>query len=298
MLIFYIFSPVLTDPSQSYFQRKGELVTVTKTREWQKGFNKHIDVSLKSSSGLKVDLTVLIPKNINTARPLSVVLAGYGTGRRATELISDSKDIVIAAISYPYYGDKHVNNIRDFLFNVKEIKKAIIDTTPAVLLALDYLIKQPYVNPKHVEVVGVSFGAFLASIPGALDKRVKRVWLVQGAANPASIFEYHIRSDYLNKSMRRIAARLLEFVIAGHYLKPELWVGKISPRPVLVINTYDDSTFPKGSVETLHQSLGQPNEIIWLQGLHVRPDREEVVQQLANLIFARMAEDYKLQETK
>jgi len=294
VFILFIILPVLTDPSKTYVQRKGEIINVTKTREWQQGRNKYIELSLESSSGLLVDLTILIPKEANTPRPLSIVLAGYGTGRRATELVSDSRGIIVAALSYPYYGDKHINDISNFLFNVKKIQQGIIDTTPAVLLALEYLIKQPYVNPEQIEVVGVSFGAFLASIPGALDNRIKRVWLVQGAADPATIFEYYLKNNLLNKSLRRIAARLLEFVIAGHYLKPELWVGKISPRSVIAINTLYDPTFPKQSVAILHQSLGQPNEIIWIKGLHVRPDREEVIQQLAALVFTRIAADYKV----
>lgn len=297
ILVVYFFLPVFSDPSTSFFQRKGEIVNAIKTREWQEGNNKFIDLSLKSSSGLMVDLTVLIPKEANTPRPLSIVLAGYGTGRRAPELISDSKGIVIAAISYPYYGDTKINDISQFISNVKKIQKGVIDTAPAVLLALEYLIKQPYVNPEKIELVGVSFGAFLASTPAALDNRIKRVWLVQGAADPASIFEYYLQNSLLNKSLRRIAASLLEFVIAGHYLKPELWVGKISPRPVIVINTRYDPTFPKESVATLHQSLGQPNEVIWLKGLHVTPGRKGVIQQLADLVFTRMASDHKINTT-
>ncbi len=290
--IIYFFAPVFFDPSDTFLQRKGSVVNVTQTRTWQEKGNRFIDVTLKSTSGLVVDLTVHIPKEITTSRPLSIVLAGYGTGRRATELIDDSKGIILAAISYPYYGDIQINDISQFLLNVKEIQQAIIDTTPAVLLALDYLIKQPYVNPEQVEIVGVSFGAFLAAVPGAMDERVKRVWLVQGAADPASVFEYYMSSDVMNKSLRRIAASLLEYVIAGHYLKPELWLGKISPRPVIVINTRHDVTFPKKSVATLHQALGQPNEVIWLKGLHVRPDRKGVVQQLSSIVLSRIAADY------
>lgn len=297
IFVIYIALPVLSDPSKTFIQRKGDVVNVTKTREWQEGINKFIELSLKSSSGLIVDLTILIPKEANTPRPLSIALAGYGTGRRASELISDSKGIIVAALSYPYYGDKHINDISHFLFNVKKIQQGIIDTTPAVLLALEYLVKQPYVNPEQVEVVGVSFGAFLAAVPGALDNRIKRVWLVQGAADPASIFEYNIKNNILNKTLRRIAARLLEFVIAGHHLKPELWVGKISPRPVIAVNTLYDVAFPKESVTVLHQALGQPNEIIWLKGLHVQPDREDVIQQIATLVFTRMAADYKIRVT-
>jgi len=294
ILIAYLFYPVLTDPSKTFFQRKGEIANVSITREWQQGINKFIDLTIRSSSGLMVDLTILIPKEAKSPRPLSFVLAGYGTGRRATELIADSKGIVIAALSYPYYGDNKINDLGHFLFNIKKIQQGLIDTAPAVLLALEYLIKQPYVNPEQVEVAGVSFGAFLAGIPGALDKRVKRVWLVQGAADPASIFEYYIKKNISNESLSRIAASLLEFILAGHHLKPELWVGKIAPRPVIVVNTRYDMSFPEESVTVLHRALGQPNEIFWIKGLHVRPEREEVVQQLATLVFSRMADDYKI----
>lgn len=126
IFVIYIALPVLSDPSKTFIQRKGDVVNVTKTREWQEGINKFIELSLKSSSGLIVDLTILIPKEANTPRPLSIALAGYGTGRRASELISDSKGIIVAALSYPYYGDKHINDISHFLFNVKKYSKELL----------------------------------------------------------------------------------------------------------------------------------------------------------------------------
>lgn len=292
--VIYLFFPVIFDPSSDYIQRKGTIVKVTKTDEWQSGNNKHVDITLESSSGLIVDLSVLVPHGTNIARPLTVVLAGYGTGRKATKLLSGTKGIIVAAISYPYYGDTKINAIQQFLSNVKEIQQGIIDTAPAVLLALDYLVKQPYVNPQQVEMVGVSFGAFLASIPAAIDKRFKRLWLVQGAGDPAGVFEYYIGNGIENNLLRKLAAGLLEYVIAGHYLKPERWVGKIAPRPVIVINTENDVAFPENSVTTLHHALNQPNEIIWVKGRHVTPTRKDVINQLANLVFTRIAADYSL----
>lgn len=44
-----------------------------------------------------------------------------------------------------------------------------------------------------MELAGISFGAYLAAVPAALDPRVKRLWLIHGSGDPAAVLEAGLR---------------------------------------------------------------------------------------------------------
>ena len=284
--------PVIQDPSSGFMLRKGNLAEVEQTRTWTKSGYDYADLTLVSSSGLRVELAVRSPSVITTPRPLVILLGGLRTGRRAVELFSESHGVVVAALSYPYYGKPRLRGM-DMLTGLPDVQQALRDTPPAVMLALEYLLKQPYVNTEQVELVGVSFGAFFISVPGALESRIKRVWLVQGAADPETIFAHQFREKISSNLTRVVLAKLLVTFIGSRHLNPEQWVGRISPRPVVVINTRDDPTFPVASVEALHLALGKPHEVIWVEGEHIVPTRRDIADQLANIVLKRVAHDYQ-----
>ena len=142
-------------------------------------------------------------------------------------------------------------------------------------------------------LVGVSLGAFLVATPGALDERFRRVWLVQGAGEPADVFAHKFHQSGHSRWFGRLLANTMAALIYSHYLKPERWVGRIAPRPVIVINTRHDETFPASSVAALHKALKMPSEVIWAEGigdahenrigkLAGKPGRYHVAQRLAS----------------
>jgi len=282
--------PVLDDPSEDFDKRRGRLEQVEVTREWQRNGSRYQDLTLHSSSGLKVQATIRHPSAVNKPRPAIILLGGYGTGRRAAELVEESGELVIAAISYPYRGPEGLKGM-EFLWHFGAIQQAILDTSPALMLMLEHLVAREDVDTSHIELVGVSFGAFFVSVAGALDKRFSRVWLVQGAADPRAIYEYRMRNSISFGPLRSLAARILGFFTATDYLKPERWVGRISPRPVVVINSHGDISFPPASVAKLHASLREPYEIEWLEGEHVTPGRKTVLKQLNEQVVRRIMGD-------
>ena len=70
-------------------------------------------------------------------------------------------------MSYPFQGDPRPS-ATTFLMEIPKIRAAFLDTPPALILALDYLMSQPDVYTGHVEAVGVSLGAPFVTIAGAL----------------------------------------------------------------------------------------------------------------------------------
>jgi dienelactone hydrolase len=290
ILTAYLVIPVLPDPAPGFLPRKGQLQSVEITRQWTTVSSAFSEVTLTSNTGLQVQLTINRPREMNGPRPLVILMGGYVTGRRAAELIKNTHGIVIAAISYPYHGRDAVDNL-SFLRNVNAIHQALLDTPPAVLLALDYLAKQEYVDPAHVELAGISFGAFLASIPGALDARFERVWLIHGGGDPVAVYDHMTVNRIKSGPLRWLLTRGFAILTQTPYLKPERWVGRISPRPVMVVHARNDPSYPEQSIVALDRALRQPYQIIWLGQEHIGVRSDELIQQMTDLIFEYISKD-------
>lgn len=282
--------PTIRDPSPGFIARKGELTEARETATWSLGDDVLTEVTLTSTSGLEVDLSVRVPSGATSPRPLIILLAGRGTGRDAARYTAKTRGIVVAALSYPYRGDEDAG-VAALVLDLPNIQRALLDTIPAIMLAADWLIEQPYVDPDRVELAGGSFGAFLVSVPGAMDERFQRVWLVHGGGQPTVVIEHGLKQHIRFAPARGLAAKLLGAAAYGHHLAPEKWVGRISPRPVIVISALDDESIPRESVETLHRALGQPSEVIWMSGEHVMPNREEIIEKITDVVFTRVIAD-------
>jgi dienelactone hydrolase len=282
--------PVLRDPSPGFAIRKGHLASVEVQIEARQGSGTITELRLIADSGLAVDLAIRKPAEDDRSRPTILILGGKGTGRDAARLAGDSDEVVVAALSYPFAGDSDVKGLHAAM-QARRIQRALLDTVPAILLATDYLLEQPYVDSNGFELIGVSLGAFLVSPAGVLDERIRRVWLVHGAGQPVEVIDYALRDDIRLAPLRRLAASVLNKLVGGEYLAAERWVGRISPRPVVVINAKDDESLPRTSIEVLHEALEQPHEIIWMDGPHVQPNRLEVIEGLRALILERVVRD-------
>jgi hypothetical protein len=278
------------DPRPRFRERRGAVDHVV--QETASADGKHVRQNLRvtSTSGLSVDVAVKRPADAEDARrPLLVLLGGYVSGREAIDLIDDTGGTVVAALSYPFAGDPKVKGWRVVLA-APSIRRALLDTPPAVLLAIDFLATEPYVDPQRIELVGVSLGAPFACIAGALDRRVRRVWSIHGAGDLYALLDHSLERRISFAPARRLVARLAYVAACGPGLTPEKWVGEISPRPFVMVNADSDERLPRECIETLYAAAGEPREILWRPGRHVEPDRKRIVQDLVDLVLERVHE--------
>jgi pimeloyl-ACP methyl ester carboxylesterase len=128
--------------------------------------------------------------------------------------------------------------------------------------AVDYLEKQRYCA-KNIAYVGVSLGGAMGTILAAGDERVKSVVL---AVTPGT--------------WRHTTAP------AGvSAFDPDRYVGKIAPRPVLIMSGLKDTTVPIGNAHRLQAAARRPKSVVDFDGGHdpaVGPDGV----QNANTIFS------------
>lgn len=281
------------DPTARFMARRSHLVAVHEgpaeviEAHWVRS------VRLVAASGLEVDLLLKRPlasgpdgRASNAPRPTAVILGGHNTGRDAVRLIPDTRGVVVAALDYPYRGEHRVKGLAVLRY-VPAIRQAILDTPPAAMLALDYLLRQPDVDPNQVEAVGVSLGAPFMVIASALDQRIARVWSVHGSAGSYAPLAHNMRQTIPFAPVRAIVAGLATMLISGPALAPEQWAPRIAPRPFVMINGRDDVQMPRALVERLYASAGEPKAIVWVPGGHVRA-RPGIVRPLVDTVLSRM----------
>lgn len=125
---------------------------------------------------------------------------------------------------------------------------------------LDALVQQPACRGKRIGYLGESLGGFAGTLAAAVDKRIAAtVLLVVGG-------DWRLMADapvpVLNFRLNAATLRAL-----GPY-DPVLWVGRIAPRPLLMINGREDQTVPLAAAERLHRAARRPKEVMLYDGGH------------------------------
>lgn len=280
---------LLRDPTPGMLERRSSLVHVAEGDVLESDSHTVQVVRLRAASGLTVDLTVKRHVADSVGRyPLALILGGHRTGKDAVRLLENTRGVVATAVSYPYTGDPRPYAAQ-LARDIPRIRRAFLDTPPALMLALDYLLAREDVDASRAEAVGVSLGAPFIVIASALDPRITRIWVVHGSGGSFAPLQHNMREHIPFAPLRYAAAGLTNLIISGPRLAPERWVGKAGNRGFVMINALDDQRMPPAAVQSLFAAAGEPKEMIWMPGGHVR-SVTEAVKPLVDTVMARIAD--------
>ena len=277
---------LLRDPLPRFRERRSQLASVEPGEPLDSAGYRLTTARVVAKSGLAVELTVRRPLADSGRLPLAVILGGHYGSRRAMRFLGETRGVMVATLSYPFTGDPRPDALT-FLRDIPKIRGAVLDTPPAVMLALDYLTSLPDVDPARVEAVGVSLGAPFMCIAGALDPRFSRVWVLHGSGGSYVPLEANMKRNIPFAPLRMLAAGIANVIIAGPKLDPVRWVPQIAPRPFVMVNASDDERLPRSAVEALYASAREPKEQVWMPGGHVHGDKE-TIQRLVAIVMDRM----------
>jgi hypothetical protein len=242
------------------------------------------DIELTCSCGRTTRVLVRYPAGAGSHR-LALLLGGRGTGRRAVDLVPPNDDWVVAALDYPATGPLG-HDLFGHVRAVPRVRSAIRHVVPSIRLALDYLTSGPGVRSRGTELVGVSLGTFFVTPAAVTDARVRRLWLMDGAADIRRILDRALQGEIHNGLLRWLASRAMYELAYGPRLEPARWLGRLAPREVVMVNSRDDRRMPLAAVEALHAAAHSPKRVVWLPGRHVMPTRERELEALARVFFS------------
>jgi len=151
-------------------------------------------------------------------------------GERSTDLLTTFKE----KEKHEKLYNRHSAYLSWMIQNVKDISRSV-----------DFLIDQRGADPEHISLIGFSRGAVVAAVAGGAEQRLSAVVLLHGG-----------HFDAMEREHLPAAC-------------PSNYIGRISPRPLLMINGIRDADFVKEtSILPLYNLAKIPKRIIWLEGGH------------------------------
>jgi hypothetical protein len=236
-------------------------------------------LTLTPAAGRPVRCALRTPTGPGSRRPAVLLSGGIRTGRRAALLVPASYQGIVLSCDYPW-PDPTRRPVRDLLLRFPATRAQILATPRALALAGAYLASRSDVDPGRIAALGVSLGVPPVAAWAATDSVPRAVALVYGGADLRLVLarnmERQVRPGWLRGLLARIGAHALG------PLDPLRTVGRISPRPLLVVGSNDDQRIPREAVVALHAAAGEPKQLLWMAGRHVHPSDAELLAALAD----------------
>jgi dipeptidyl aminopeptidase/acylaminoacyl peptidase len=224
-------------------------------------------LSFQSTRGIRVYANLyLAPGSASGKLPSVILLHGGGSSGKDNPGIQLMAPLIsragynVLAIDMQYFGERSTDLLTTFteeekhdrLYNQQPAYLAwVTQTVKDVSRSYDLLVEQRGADARRVAVMGISRGAIAASIAGAADRRLAAVAMLYGG---------HV--DAFERGHLPAAC-------------PANYIGRISPRPLLMINgTRDTDMIKETSVEPLQRLAKPPKTILWAETGHQLPTEE------------------------
>ena len=218
-------------------------------------------LSFQSTQDERIYAHLYRPATSATKDMPAVILlhGGVPTGKEwgATKLFSEliaRAGWTVLAIDMMYFGERNTGLLKTFtnpekaerLYNQPSLYLAwVTQTVKDVGRSLDFLVEERGADPERITLVGISRGAQISAIVGGAERRLAAVALLIGG-----------HFDALETGHRPAAC-------------PANYIGRISPRPLLMINGKRDPDYnPEASVLPLQRLAKDPKEFVWIDSGH------------------------------
>ena len=160
----------------------------------------------------------------------------------------------ILSIDLKHFGERRTDLFK--VFSEEEKHEKLYNNPPAYLTwmiqnvkdvkrSVDFLIEEKGFDPGQIGLMGRSRGAVVGAVAAGVEQRLSPIVLLHGG---------HI--DLLEREHQGPAC-------------PANYIGRISPRPLLMINGTRDADFIREtSVDPMYKLAKQPKKIIWVEAGH------------------------------
>lgn len=208
-------------------------------------------VTLTGGAGRRAPAVYVAPEAAAGPLPAALVQHGAGTSKYA-RFVTACVDILChagfacLALDAIGHGEREDAVAQDDETAWQRLRGAP-DFVPGNVIdfrrGLDYLAARPEVDGERLAFIGSSMGAMLGAILCAVDTRPRAVVLRCGGAR-------------------------VESATGTGALDHLSYIGRIAPRPLLMLNNTEDEVFGREAVLRLYDATGQPKELRWFPGGH------------------------------
>ena len=219
------------------------------------------DLSYQSTPGVRVTARLYRPRGDAGATPGAVVFLHGGGPQAKDGAISMQLSRLMAragwmvlSIDMLHWGERNTGLLSTFSEQEKHERlynqpatylEFVTQTVKDVSRGYDFLVGERGADPNRVAIVGFSRGAQLASIVGGAESRLAAVALL------------HVgHFDFFETGHRGAAC-------------PANYIGRISPKPLLMINGQNDADYlPDTAVRPLQRLAKKPRQFRWTDAGH------------------------------
>lgn len=270
---------------QAYRDLRGTLVAAETSIGRPRGRYAAHTVRLRSSTGLIATGRLLRPTGARTACYPAVLLQD---GREENSgvigrLPAEFGDIVVLALDYPA-EIPYVMRLRDVVLHGERLQRAARKIPALFSLGASYMVQRMDVDSSRLAVAATSFAVPFATIAAAADARFRNLALIYGAGDLPSVIEANL--VVRPRLLRRPAAWLATRPFVAFF--PEHFIGRVAPRPIVMVNGVDDPQMPVEAVRRLYDAAQPPKELIWLRTGHLIPTDSSLIRALVDTALTRM----------
>jgi pimeloyl-ACP methyl ester carboxylesterase len=229
----------------------------------------HTVTYTSSFDGSRVTALVAIPRGA-TSRGCVIAQFGLGSTKedssRAWQPFA-SLGLTTVSIDFRDHGARGSGpaGLEQAVRNPNSIAELIRGTVADLRGAIDYLENQPYCG-RNIAYAGVSLGGGIGTILAATDRRVKAAVLI---ATPGT-FRATLTTPGVPilPGITHHPARLRAALRILSPLNPARFVGRISPRPVLILSGREDKAVVLSNARVLEAAAREPKTILEYRGGH------------------------------
>jgi dienelactone hydrolase len=265
-------------------ERRGHLTGVEVVQRGTDSLGERSWITLRSSSGLEVVCGARCPVPAGRRYPAVIVLGGKATGKDAVDYALEVKDVVVAAVDYPYEA-RPSYTVATFLRDVPALRTAMFEMFPSVMLVMDYLRTRPDVDSSRIVMLGYSFGAPFVPCVAAHERRFAAAAMVYGGGDLRSLIAHNV-GRYQGGVVSASAGMLAGFLLGP--VEPMKYAGKISPIPLVMINGTEDEQIPRENTERFFAAAGEPKVLRWIESRHVHPRNPELTRTILSTLSTEL----------
>lgn len=273
------------DFSEEFYNMRGNIGEAEIVTEEVMAGHVFRTLNIKSDKGISFSASVKAPHVAKGRYPAIIILGGLRTGKRTIDYLKATRNIVILSLDYPYEGKKEKLSALEFLTSLPAIHRAVLETVPAAILGVDYLLGRDDVDPERIILVGGSLGAIFVPAVMAADGRIAAAAMLFGACDIGSLVKSSID---LPAPLPAVAGRVTALMASP--VEPLKYVAGVSPRPLFMLNGSEDPRIPPACSRLLHSSAREPKTARWIEAGHLsvqsKEFRERVSGELAKWLLS------------